>query len=183
MVPVFRNVPWKPFFPKKKCPSSGNNTSISITSGTRGRGNPRNRSYHSCFCTQQPQKKMSSTQVKYPQLVSSQPYRRTRGPETSIRKLAVAILVQALRDLLTPSRSGQENRKNWEKWQQDALHWFFSEEKTPGSFYWVCDILNIGSWRILEVLRSYQRYDREQLTGLMSKWSELQIRSTSFAGN
>ena len=126
---------------------------------------------------------MSSKQVKYPHLVSSQPYRRTRGPETAIRKLAVAILMQALRDLLTSSRSGKEKRRNWEQWQQDALHWFFSEEKAPGSFYWVCDIINIGSWRILEVLRSYQRYDREQMKGLMSKLSELQIRSTSFAGN
>jgi len=126
---------------------------------------------------------MSSTQVKYPTLVSSQPYRRTRGPETSIRKLAVAILLQAFRDLLTPSRSGEENRRNGEKWQRDALHWFFSEEKTPGSFYWVCDVLEIGSRRILEVLRSYQRYDREQLKGLASKLSKFQIRPKSFAGN
>ncbi len=128
-------------------------------------------------------KTMSSTQCEYLKLVSSQPYRRTRGPEASIRRLAVAILLQALRDLLTPRRSGKENRRNWEKYQQDALHWFFSEEKTPGSFYWVCDILNIGSRRILEVLRSYQRYDREQLKGLVSKLSELQIRPTSFTGN
>jgi hypothetical protein len=126
---------------------------------------------------------MSSTQVEYPKLVSSQPYRRTRGSEASIRKLAVGILLQALRDLLIPSRSGKENRRNWEKYQQDALHWFFSEEKTPGSYCWVCDILAIGSWRILEVLRSYQRYDREQLKGLVSKLSELQIRPTSFTGN
>ena len=126
---------------------------------------------------------MSSTQVKYPKGVSSQPYRWTRGPEASIRKLAVAILRQALRDFLTPSRSGKENRKNWEKWQQDALHWFFSEEKTPASFYWVCEILDIGSLRILEVLRSYQRYDRERLKGLASKLSKFQIRPKSFTGN
>jgi len=126
---------------------------------------------------------MSSTQVQYLKLVSSQPYRWTRGPEASIRKLAVAILLQALRDLLTPSKSGKENRKHWEKWQQDALHWFFSEENTPGSFYWVCDVLDIGSWRILDVLRSYQRYDREQLKELVSRLSEIQIRPKSFAGN
>ena len=47
----------------------------------------------------------------------------------------------------------------------------------------MCDILNIGSWRILEVLRSYQRYDREQLKRLVSKLSEFQIRPKSFAGN
>jgi len=126
---------------------------------------------------------MSSAQVKYPKLVSSQPYRRTRGLEASFRKLAVAILLQALRDLLTPSRSGNENRKNWEKWQQDARHWFFSEEKAPGSFDWVCKVLNLGSWRILEVLRSYQRQDREQVKGLASKLSKFQIRPKSFAGN
>jgi hypothetical protein len=126
---------------------------------------------------------MSSAQVKYPILVSSQLYRRTKGPEAAIRKLAVAILLQALRDLWTPSRSGRENRTNWEKWQQDALHWFFSEEKAPGSFYWVCGLLKIGSGRIREVLRSYQRCDREQLKGLSSKLSKFQIRPKSFAGN
>ncbi|MCZ6877401.1 MAG: hypothetical protein O7G29_04590 [Acidobacteria bacterium] len=119
----------------------------------------------------------------YPKLVSSQPYRRTRGPEASIRKLAIAILLQALRDFLTPSRSGKENRKNWEKWQQDALYWFLSQEKAPGSFDWVCDVLNIGSWRILEVLRSDQLEDCEQLKGLASQLSKLQIRPKSFAGN
>ena len=128
-------------------------------------------------------KRMSNTQVEYLRLVSSQPYRRTGGLEASIRKLAVAILLQALRDLLTPSKSGKENRKNWEKWQQDALHWFFSEESTPGSFYWVCDVLNIGSWRILEGLRAYQRCDSEQLKELVSKLSQFQIRPKSFAGN
>ncbi len=126
---------------------------------------------------------MSITQVEYPKLVSSQPYRRTLGPEASIRRLAVAILLQALRDLLTPRRSGKENRRNWEKWQQEALHWFLSEKNAPGSFHWVCDILNIGSWRILEVIRSYQRSDREQLKGLASKLSKFQIRPKSFAGN
>jgi len=124
---------------------------------------------------------MSSTQVEYPKLVSSQPYRRTKGPEASIRKLAVAILLQALRDLLTPSRSGKENRTNWEKWQQDALHWFFSEEKAPGSFYWVCEVLNIGSWRILKGLRI--RRDRKQREEVVRKLSEFQIRPQSFAGS
>jgi hypothetical protein len=126
---------------------------------------------------------MSSAQVKYPRLVSSQPYRRTKGPEASIRKLAVAILLQALRDLLTPGRSGKENGTNWEKWQQDALHWFFSEEKAPGSFYWACGLLNIGSGRIREVLRSYQPYDRERLKGIPSRLSKFQIRPKAFVGN
>jgi len=126
---------------------------------------------------------MPNTQVEYLKLVSSEPYGRERGLDGSIKKLAVAILVQALRDLLTPRKSGKENRRNGEKWQQDALHWFSSEETTPGSLYWVCDILNIGSWRIREGLRIYQRCDRDQLKGLVSKLSEFQIRPKSFAGN
>ena len=110
-------------------------------------------------------------------------YGREKGLEPSVKKLAVAILLQALRDLLAPRKSGKENKRNWERWQRDAQEWFFCEETTPGSFYWVCEVLSIGSWRILEGLRIYQRCDREQLEELARKLSEFQIRAQSFAGS
>ena len=106
-------------------------------------------------------------------------YGREKGLEPSVKKLAVAILLQALRDLLAPRKSGKENKRNWERWQRDAQEWFFSEETTPGSFYWVCEILNIGSWRILKGLRI--RRDHNQLEEVVRKLSEFQIRPKSFA--
>jgi len=76
---------------------------------------------------------------------------------------------------------GKENRKNWEGWQRDAQEWFFSEETTPGSFYWVCEVSHIGSWRILKGLRI--RRDRKQLEEVVRKLSEFKIRPQSFAGS
>ena len=106
-------------------------------------------------------------------------YGREKGLEPSIKKLALAILLQAMRDLLATRKSGKGYRKNWEGWQRDAQEWFFSEETTPGSFYWVYEILNIGSWRILKVLRI--RRDHNQLEEVVRKLSEFQIRPQSFA--
>ena len=124
---------------------------------------------------------MSITYVEHLKLTRQGLYGREKGLEPSVKKLAVAILLQALRDLLAPSKSGKENRRNWERWQRDAQEWFFCEETTPGSFYWVCEVLNIGSWRILKGLRI--RRDRKQLEEVVRKLSEFQIRPQSFAGN
>ncbi len=124
---------------------------------------------------------MSITYVEHLKLTSQGLYGREKGLEPSVKKLAVAILLQALRDLLAPSKSGKENRRNWERWQRDAQEWFFSEKSTPGSFYWVCEVLNIGSWRILKGLRI--RRDRKQREEVVRKLSEFQIRPQSFAGS
>ena len=107
-------------------------------------------------------------------------YGREKGLEPSVKKLALAILLQALRDLLAPSKSGKENRRNWKRWQRDAQEWFSCEETTPGSFYWVCEVLNIGSWRILKGLRI--RRDHNQLAEVVRKLSD-QIRPQSLAGS
>lgn len=124
---------------------------------------------------------MSITYVEHLKPTSQGLYGQEKGLEPSVKKLALAILLRALRDLLAPSKSGKENRSNWEGWQRDAQEWFFSEETTPGSFYWVCEVSNIGSWRILKGLRI--RRDRRQLEEVVRKLSELQIRPQSFAGS
>ncbi len=126
---------------------------------------------------------MSITYVEHLKPTRQGPYGREKGLEPSVKRLALAILIQALRDLLAPSKCGKENRRNWEGWQRDAQEWFFSEGTTPGSFYWVCEVLNIGSWRILKGLRIYQRRDRKQLEEVARKLSEFQIRPQSFAGS
>ena len=126
-------------------------------------------------------KTMSITYVDYLEPTRQGLYDREKGLEPSVKKLALAILLRALRDLLAPSKSGKNNRQKWVKWQKDALHWFYSEKTTPGSFYWVCEVLNIGSWRILKGLRIGR--DRRQLEEVVRKLSELQIRPQSVAGS
>ena len=124
---------------------------------------------------------MAITHVEHLRLASQGLDGHQKGPEAAVRKLALAILLQALRDLLASSKSGKENRQNWEEWQKDALHWFLCEKTTPGSFYWVCEVSHIGSWRILKGLRI--RRDRKQLEEVVRKLSEFQIRPQSFAGS
>ena len=43
VVLVFQNAPWRPFFQKRKFPSSGSSTLISTNDGTRGKGRYTNR--------------------------------------------------------------------------------------------------------------------------------------------
>ena len=59
-----------------------------------------------------------------------------KGDDWSI-KLAIRMINQAVLDLTlkNPSSAGAK------EWQQDAYEWFLSEETTPGSFVWWCQIL------------------------------------------
>ncbi|MDA2925716.1 hypothetical protein MYX78_00540 [Acidobacteria bacterium AH-259-G07] len=71
-------------------------------------------------------------------------YPSVKGPDSSVKNLALAILRQAFRDAFASPR----NSRN-ESWRKDALEWFFSQEDCPGSLDWVCEILQIdaGSFR------------------------------------
>ncbi len=68
--------------------------------------------------------------------------------------MAFAILVQAVRDLMSPKKSSE---RDWAIWQEDALEWFFSKETTPGSFYWVCEVLDISEWGFRKGVRAFER--------------------------
>jgi hypothetical protein len=62
------------------------------------------------------------------------------GHEPSVVALAIAILIQAVRDAIGPRRRSE---KDWEIWKLDALEWFSSEEDHPGSLVWVCEVTSI----------------------------------------
>lgn len=57
---------------------------------------------------------------------------------SEIRRLALGILLQAYRDMLTSRKRATAKQRLW---RQDALDWFFSDESEPGSLQWVCRIL------------------------------------------
>ena len=94
-------------------------------------------------------------------------------PRESTNNLASAILVQAVRDLMSPKKSSQ---KDWAIWQDDALGWFFSAETTPGSFYWVCEVLDISEWGFRKGVRAFERGSRKQQEEISKKLSGFQLR-------
>ena len=65
--------------------------------------------------------------------------RKPRLNHTS-RKLALAILLQALRDVVSPKPYTWDRGTNW---TEDAREWIQSDAATPGSFRWVCQVLEI----------------------------------------
>ena len=87
--------------------------------------------------------------------------------------MAFAILVQAVRDLMSPKKSSQ---RDWAIWQEDALEWVFSEETTPGSFYWVCEVVDISEWRFRKGVRAFERSGRKQQEEMSKKISGFQLR-------
>ncbi|MEE8586596.1 MAG: hypothetical protein V3T83_17275 [Acidobacteriota bacterium] len=65
--------------------------------------------------------------------------------DLNLKSLARAILAQAFWDALAPPR-----RKN-EDLRDDAVEWFSSSEQTPGSFHWICSILHIDYFRVVQL--------------------------------
>ena len=79
-------------------------------------------------------------------------YPQTKKPEPSLRNLALGILLQAFRDIVAPKKA---SNKEWEEWRQDALEWFYSHENQPGSFFWVCEVLEMNPNDLRNWLQEY----------------------------
>lgn len=100
-------------------------------------------------------------------------YPQTKKPDASLRNLALGILLQAFRDIVAPKKS---SNKEWELWRQDALEWFFTEECHPGSFTWVCDVLEMSPRELRDWLHDYKRSDGRRKKEMAKKLIRFQIR-------
>lgn len=100
-------------------------------------------------------------------------YPPTKKPDASLRNLALGILLQALRDIVAPKKA---SNKEWEAWRQDALEWFFSEESHPGSFCWVCGVLEIKPKELRTWLHTYKKSGLERKREMAKKLIRFQIR-------
>lgn len=90
-------------------------------------------------------------------------FRREEGgtvrKDRSIQNLALAILIQAFRDLLSSNtKLPKEERVEI---QEDALGWFYSKNRAPGSLEWVGEIIDINPDVLREWLRNYRQSDQE----------------------
>lgn len=100
-------------------------------------------------------------------------YPQAKRPDPSLRNLALGILLQAFRDIVAPKKS---SNKEWEIWRQDALEWFFSEETHPGSFHWVCEVLEMSPKELRQWLHTYKHSDRARKKEMARKLIRFQIR-------
>ena len=60
-----------------------------------------------------------------------------------MRRLAAAVLAQALKDALGVGGGGPRSQDS--SWQRDALSWFASDEDSPGSMRWVSEVVDIDA--------------------------------------
>ena len=100
-------------------------------------------------------------------------YPREHRPESSLRNLSLGILLQAFRDVVAPKKS---SNKEWRLWRQDALDWFASEESYPGSFQWVCEVLEMNQRELRQWLEIYLLSGKDRQRELARKLTRFQIR-------
>ena len=84
---------------------------------------------------------------------------RDRRPDRSLVNLAMGIMTQAIRDLISPQKKLD---KDWEEWQADAQHWFDSNEMDTGSFRWVCEVLEVNPEGLRAWVSGLKNLDRKQ---------------------
>lgn len=112
-------------------------------------------------------------QVGTPHALSSEGlYPQKRELDVSVRRLAAGILLQALRDaaLLPRNLNGQE-----EELRREAIEWFFSPSTRPGSFHWVCFLIQQDPRLYREWLRRYIEGDRKRRREMRSRLSRVRI--------
>lgn len=100
-------------------------------------------------------------------------YPQTRKPDPSLLNLSLGILLQAFRDIVAPKKT---SNKEWEEWRQDALDWFYSYENQPGSFHWVCEVLEMSPNELRGWLQEYRQSTARQKKEMARKLTRFQIR-------
>ena len=92
-------------------------------------------------------------------LRSERLFPQNRRPERELINLAMGILTQAVRDLISPQRKVE---KDWEDWQADSRAWFASPEQDTGSFLWVCDVIGAEPEKMREWVGGLDSLDRRK---------------------
>lgn len=102
-------------------------------------------------------------------------YPRCRIYDPPTRKLVLAILLQAFRDIVSPRKY---NWKKDEDWHADAMEWFYGEQDHPGSFPWVCHHLSIDPSLLRDWVARYDKGDRIQKRRMARNLVRFQIASS-----
>lgn len=95
-----------------------------------------------------------------PVLLSSEGlFPQNRRPDRELINLAMGILTQAVRDLISPQKKVE---KDWKSWQEDSASWFNSDKNHAGSFLWVCDVIGADPRKLRLWVQELQHLDRKQ---------------------
>jgi len=97
--------------------------------------------------------------------------RKPRQNHTS-RKLALAILLQALRDVVNPKPYTWDRGTNW---TEDARDWIQSDSMTPGSFRWTCQVLEMDSEQLRSWVMRYLEGSKAEQLQFSKRLNRLQI--------
>jgi len=115
---------------------------------------------------------VKSDSVRSGRLVSDGLYPQSKKSDSAVRNLALAILLQAFRDVIAPKKT---SNKEWAIWRKDAMEWFFADDNCPGSFIWVCDVLGMTSGEIRNWLHTYKRSGRTAKKEMVKRLIRFQI--------
>lgn len=100
-------------------------------------------------------------------------YSSDHRPNSSITNLALAILLQGFRDVISVKNSSNHEGTIWRK---DALEWFASENQFPGSFLWVCTALKLPGKELRTWIEEYLMSDKKRKIEMARKLHRFQIR-------
>ena len=113
------------------------------------------------------------TAMKAAALESEGLYPQIKKPDPPLRNLALGILLQAFRDIVSPKKA---SNKEWELWRQDAIEWFGSDETHPGSLLWVCEVLEMSPRDLRTWLHDYKSSNGHRRREMARKLIRFQIR-------
>lgn len=105
-------------------------------------------------------------------LASEGLYPKINRPDPDVRNLATGILVQAIRDIIPKKSADQE----WRMWRDDSLKWFFNDVYEPGSFLWVCNILDATPKRIRRWIKIFLKSDAAAQKKMASRMINFRLR-------
>ena len=97
-------------------------------------------------------------------LITEGLYPRSKRANPTIRRLALSILIQALRDVIDVGGSRSRGHcppSQRQFWQEDALRWFSENQHYPGGLLWVCEILERDPQEVRAWVEEYKHADVE----------------------
>lgn len=108
-----------------------------------------------------------------PKKISSEGlYPPKSGINRGASNLAMGILMQAFRDVLSPQ---YRSEKDWAEWRRDSLAWFKADDHHTGSYFWVCDVLGLDPKRVNLWLKEAQKLEPETQKTMVANLLRLRL--------
>ncbi len=93
-----------------------------------------------------------------------------------IRRLALAILIRALRDGIGRHSNSSEGARETLDWHQDAREWLCSESDQAGTFLWICDLLAMPPEKLRSWVRTFLQSSQARQKEIMKRLLRSRIR-------